>query len=324
MFAKVLICKLAFIFLPLVAFANEVLPPSYPVISEWQGQAWVTGKDGKRKEIKSRLVLREKALIETALLGQVKVQLDDLRSFTLLGTSSVSLPIIGWDSGEVPVVILKNGELHWQQEYKSKGSFNVAVRSDLFEFILPSGNYVLSVYPEKAFAGVKVFEGQMEFSSLNGESSVQVQAGQQAGFQGVLEGGEIAYDVLLKGKKIPRGRLLAVSPIDAAEIAKVAKARRKFEQEKALRQKSARDAQDKLKRDGVICEKPPGKFNECAWVCLNNPKKEKKACLVGPGKASCVRRRCNANGVWADEMVLDAEKFSNSCKAQPRVAPCDY
>lgn len=322
MFAKILICSLALSLLPWTVLAKEALSPSYPVISEWQGQAWVTGKDGKRKEIGARLILREKALIETSLLAQVKVQLDESRSFILLGGSSVSLPVIGWESGEAPIVMLKSGELRWQQE--SKGNFNIAVRSDLFEFILPSGNFILSIYPEKAFAGVKVFEGKMEFSSLNGESSVEVRAGQQAGFQGVLEGGEIAYDVLLKGKKIPRGRLLAISPIDAAEMAAAAEARRKFEQEKARRQKSVQDERDKLKREGVICEKPPGKFNECAWVCLNNPKKEKKLCLVGPGKATCVRRRCNANGVWADEMILDAQKFSNSCGAQPRVAPCDY
>lgn len=308
---------------PLMGVAELKTPP-YPAIKEWQGQAWITGKDGKRQVLRTKLVLRDKALVETSLLGQVKVQLDEKRSLTLLGDSAISLPVISWETGESPILILKRGEFQWQQDLKAKGAYNVAVRSDLFEFILPPGKYTLSVYPEKAFAGVKVFEGSLEFSALNGDESATVKAGQQVGFQGVLEGGEIAYDVLLKGKKIPRGHLASVSSIDATELTKAAEADRKLQQSIARKKKAAQMVIDTLKREGVICQDPPAKFNECAWVCLNNPKKEKKVCLVGAGGASCVRRRCNANGVWADETVLDAEKSGNICKAQSVVAPCDY
>lgn len=315
---------LCLFFAQFIALAVQAKSPSYPAIVEWQGQAWVTGKDGKRVVIKAKQVLREKALIETSLLAEVKVQLDEKRTMVLLGASEVLIPVISWEGGEAPVVILKNGELHWHQAVGEKGAYNIALRSDLFEFLAPAGDYILSIYPDKAFAGVKVFEGSMEFSALNGEESASVTAGKQVGFQGVLEGGEIAYDVLLKGKKIPRGHLTAVSPIDTAEVAKAAEAEKKRKKAEAVREQAKKAAKEKLKREGVICQDPAGRFNECAWVCLNNPKKEKKACLLSKAGVSCVRRRCNANGVWAEEMTLDAEKASSSCKAQPVVAPCDY
>lgn len=298
--------------------------PKYPALREWRGQVWLTGKDGKRLLVRGKQVLREKAFLETSLSGQVKIQLDAQRTLTLLEGGEVSIPVISWESGEAPVVILKKGELHWQQNLKDKGEYNVALRSDLFEFIAPAGDYVLSINPAKAFTSVKMYEGSMQFSALNGDESVLVKAGQQVGFQGVLEGGEIAYDVLLQGKKIPRGQLTAVTAVDMSEIQKAAdveKKRLKKEADKKLHDKAALA---KAKREGYICEAPIAKFNECAWVCLNNPKKEKKACLVGKAGVSCVRRRCNANGEWAEETVLDAEKASTLCRAQPVVAPCDY
>lgn len=326
MIRKSHLAKLLILLMPLSLSAEPVLTksPKYPIIAEWQGQVWLTGKDGQRQILRKTQVLREKAVLETSLLAQVKVQLDEKRSFVLLGGGEVLMPVISWETGEAPILILKYGDLQWHQDLAEKGRYNIALRSDLFEFILPPGDYMLSCYPEKAYAGLKVFQGSLEFAPLNGEESVTVPMGKQVGFQGVLEGGEIAYDVLLKGKKIPRGSLTAVRPIDAAELAQVAEKDRKLKQNIARQKQALQAAKDKLMREGVICKAPSGKFNECAWVCVNNPKKEKKACLTGGGGASCVRRRCNANGQWADETPLSAEKGSNSCKAQPVVAPCDY
>lgn len=297
--------------------------PKYPSIREWQGSAWVTGKDGKRLQVKSKQVLREKALLETSSSGHLKIQLDPVRSVTLLGGTELSIPVISWDGGEAPVLLLKAGELHWVQDPKVKGSYNVAFRSDLFEFLAPPGNYILSMDPHKAFAGVKMYEGSMEFSALNGEESAVVKSGQQVGFQGVLEGKDIAYDVLLKGKKIPKGHLTPVTEIDSAELEMLASVQKKKIQAQAQKKAAEQVAVDKAKKEGFICANPSGKFNDCSWVCLNNPKKEKKACLVASG-ATCQRQRCNANGQWAEQILVDAEKAGTKCKAQPVVAPCDY
>jgi hypothetical protein len=254
----------------------------------------------------------------------VKVQLDEKRHFQVLGTSEVSLPVIGLEKGEAPILILKSGSIRWQQPGEGKPAYNIAVRSDLFEFLAPAGDFIFTMEPSRAFAGVKVISGEMRFSALNGEESVQVKTGQQAGFQGVIEGKDIAYDVLLQGRKIPRGKLSAALPLDDKDLtqfAEEAKIRERADKAKMVQEKKKQEA---IRMEGKICNNPPARFNECAWVCMGNPKKEKKKCLATQAGVSCVRSRCNANGDWADQMPLDAEKASTFCSAKPLVAPCDY
>jgi hypothetical protein len=62
--------------------------------------------------------------------------------------------------------------------------------------------------------------------------------------------------------------------------------------------------------DVEICERPKGYFNQCAWT------------KTGP---DCVRRRCNGNGVWAEETKLPAAAAS-ICPASTGIVvkDCDY
>lgn len=326
MFVKSLpsILKASFLGVILFGHAKVMAASKYPAIQEVRGQAWVSGKDNKKQplSLKSRLI--ERAVIETSDTGIVKVKLDADRSFTVLANSEVLLPTISWEGGEAPVVILEKGSLRWQQLSSEKPAYNVALRSDLFEFLAPKGDFIFSMNSDKAFAGVKVLKGFIEFSALNGEDVAPVKEGQEVGFQGILEGKEIAYDVLLKGKKIPRGHLTPVTAIDKKELALFAGDAEKRQKAADARKAQERKAREEAKKAGAICASPAASFNQCVWICLNNPKKEKKDCLVANEGVSCIRRRCNANGQWAEESQVDAQKSSIICKAQPVVAPCDY
>lgn len=72
-----------------------------------------------------------------------------------------------------------------------------------------------------------------------------------------------------------------------------------------------------------ICQKPNGLLNQCAWHCVNNLKDAKDCATSKPG-VSCVRLRCNANGVWAEETKLPPAD-SSKCKAKGDVVDeCDY
>ncbi|MBO9667391.1 MAG: hypothetical protein J7501_11335 [Bdellovibrio sp.] len=297
--------------------------PKYPLVSEVQGSVSLTGKDGKKTPLRVKAPLQEQALFETSETGLVKVQLDAERTFSVMPGSAVLLPTISWEGGEAPVIILKSGKLRWQQKSKDKVAYNSVLRSDLYEFIPPAGDYIFEMNPAKAYGEVKVFQGAIEFSALNGDESAQVKSGQQVGFQGLLEGKEIAYDVLLKGKKIPRGNLTPVTDISKKEMALFENAEVKRKQAEANREAHAK-AHEEAKKAGNICVKPSGKFNDCSWTCIGNPKSEKKACLVEKAGVSCQRRRCNANGEWSEETTLDAAKASTSCRAQVAVSPCDY
>lgn len=317
---KVILC----VFVSLAGISAVAAPPSYPLISEFQGQVWLTGKDGKKEAVKGKTVLREKAVIQTSATGFAKVLLDESRSFSVLASSEVSIPAISWEGGEAPVLFIRSGDIFWEQDIQKTAAYNTALRSDLFEFIAAPGSYVLSMNPAKALASVKMLEGSMVFSAMNAEESVKVQKGQQVSFQGVLEEGEIAYDILLKGKKIPKGRLTAITAVDASELNKRAENEKKIQAEKAANAKKHKAAEAKFKKEGYICSAPFAKFNQCAWICQNNPKNEKKRCMAANSGVSCVRQRCNANGQWAEVTLLDAEKASSICQAQPLVAPCDY
>lgn len=312
--------KIVGIFLGLLFSYAAIAAPQYPVLSQVSGGAWVTGKEGARKKAANKQRLIEKATLETDENGTLKVSLDAKRSLVLEPGSSVVLPAISWETGEAPLILLKRGRVEWSAPAGEKVPFNVAMHSDLFEFILAPGDFVFTYRPEKAYAGVEVYEGSMEFSAMHGDESVRVHAGEKAGFQGVFENGEIAYDILLKGRKIPRGHLTSVEKIDMKAFK--AEADKKAAHKKASAAAAAAAADDNA--NGAICTKPAGHFNQCAWVCEGNPPKEKKACRLDMEGVSCVRRRCNANGVWAEETPLDAEKTGKICQPQAVVGPCDY
>lgn len=58
-----------------------------------------------------------------------------------------------------------------------------------------------------------------------------------------------------------------------------------------------------------ICDRPKGFLNQCSWNMENG---------------SCVRRRCNANGNWADFTKLPAASASSCAPSGFTVKDCDY
>lgn len=310
---------LGFLFLSGVAVAA----PKYPFVSDLQGKVRWTDKDKKDGKLKNKQVLIEQASLETDAKSQVVVQIDAHRKMRLLPNSRVEMPSISWETGDVPVILLKFGAIRWQEE--AGKTYNIALRSDLFEFLSPQGDVVLTYDPKKALAEAKVIQGSMEFSAMNAEDSALVTAGQKVQFQGVRENDEIVYDVLLKGKKIPRGKLGLVQPFSAEDKAQFSEAQRKKEiamqkQKEAAEKKAAEKPHDK----DAICSEPEGRLNQCAWVCDGNPKKEKKVCHLEKAEVRCLRKRCNANGEWAETTEIPKDKAGSLCGVRAVVKECDY
>lgn len=298
--------------------AQEKKTSSYPRVVAYIGEVVINGQKAPMGRLTFKVPLRERAQFEVGSEGFVEVALDATRSFRVLKNSKVVLPVVNWESGQVPVVLLEKGELQWNQS--GAGSYNIALRSGLFEFIVPEGDFVFAFDPAKAWAGVKVLKGQIVFSGLNAEDEVVVKEGFQGGFQGRIEEGQIAYDILLKGKKIAKGLLTPLTPIPAEELAAPAKSRAAaHKRQKDLEQKK-QQALKQAQKGGAICKNPWGKFNECSYTCEGNPKGAKE-CLLEKG-ASCVRRRCNANGEWAEALKLDPQNNSTTCESSVRVGAC--
>lgn len=200
-----------FIFCSFFTYADV---PKYPHVIDYHGKLTVSTKNGAEVHIEKKILLRESAVIETREDSYLKLQWDAVRYVVIEPKSKVIIPNISWETGEAPILILDQGSMHWDRSERAE--YNVALKSALFEFIAPVGNYVLSIDPVKAYTEIKVIRGSMEFP-MNGEHTVNVQTGQKANFQGILDGNDVAYDVLLKGKKIPRGKLSAVIPFTKEE-----------------------------------------------------------------------------------------------------------
>jgi hypothetical protein len=297
--------------------------PQYPKVAEVQGVVRWTDKDGKETPAKNKQVLIEKAALQTGDKSQVLVEVDAFRQIRLYPNSRLEIPSISWETGEAPVLLLKSGRFRWKDTHIK--AYNVALRSDLFEFLGPPGDFVFTYEPKTAVAEAKALEGSMEFSAMNAEDVALVTAGQKVQFQGVREGDEIVYDVLLKGKKIPRGKLGLVQPLTAEEKKLYSAAReKKADQARHQKEMAEKKAKQTPKDPQAICVSPPARLNHCAWICENNPKKEKKLCRLEKAEVRCLRKRCNANGEWSEETEVAKDKASGLCSAQPLVKECDY
>lgn len=297
--------------------------PKYPLVTDFQGKVRWSDKDDKEGKLKIKQVLIERAALETSEKSEVVVQVDDHRTLRLLPNSRVEFPSISWETGDTPVIVLRHGSIRW---YETPGKkYNIALSSDLFQLISPVGDFVFSYDPKAALAEVKALKGSMEFSVMNAEDSALVTENQKVQFQGVRENDEIVYDVLLKGKKIPRGKLGLVQPFSEEDRQLYSEARLK--KEAVVRHKkeaAAKKALEKPRDAKAICASPDGRLNQCAWVCENNPKKEKKSCRLEVAGVQCLRKRCNANGEWAEATEVPKEKAGSLCGVDPLVKECDY
>lgn len=304
----------------LLAAITSFADNKYPVVLSSSGSVSITGGDNKKIPASKGKILQGKALLEVGPRAQLKIQWDAQRTATFFSDTIVNLPAISWESGEAPLVILKSGQLRWQA--LGAEAYKVAFHSELFEFISPAADFIISFDPKKPQAEVQVFDGRMEFSAMNAEETVLVQKNQKATFVGVLEDGAIAYDILLQGKKIPRGKLAPVQTLSSAEMSLVT---REEDEAKRLNQKKAQEEKARIQKKkvtGQICDRPAARLNDCSWTCEGNPKKA-KTCEIQNKAVSCVRRRCNASGEWAEESKLAGDAKS-LCKSTPVVAPCDY
>ena len=303
--------------------ARQVKLVRYPQVLSYSGNIFIqSGLDNKFRNAKVKEILREKVIIKTEANSRIDIGIDEDRTMTILDSSEVAIPTIAWESGQFTELLLKSGEIMWQQVGAPNN--NIVVKSPVFEVKPPIGISGFFYDEENILAEVKVYAGAMEFSALNAETSVILTAGKSVQFKGVKEDGEVAYDVLLKGRRIPKGQLGKIKDLPESLMkiysSQAVADRKKADLKKILQAK----AKSESLGVGQICAKPGGKLNECSWSCLQNPKYEKNNCLAERSGVSCVRRRCNANGQWGEETNLESAVALLKCKANPVVSACDY
>jgi len=303
---KFQILFLSLLFIPSAGFAQSKI--RYPVVTIANGKVDLI--DGEKvKPLKLSESLKEKAIIRVGDKSQVRIDLSANTSALILENSEVVLPFIAWEDGRVEQIELKKGRLH----VVIGNGDNKTVVTALSRDYLKSGEYIFTYEPLVPQIETVVLSGELEFRGLENEEFVKIKTGEKASFVGVLESGEPVYDVLLKGRKVARGKLNQVQKLSAVDLGSL----KKQVQVKKVLIKKAKAAP---RTEVQICTQPNAELNQCSWVCENNPKKSKDCNLSGG--AVCARYRCNANGEWAERTELT--RLESKCTLRPLVLACDY
>jgi hypothetical protein len=296
-------------------WAQEKNHSKYPFVSQINGPVFLVMKDGKNEKLKKSDVLHEKAHLLLKHGAQVRLELGEKDSLTVLQDSEVDIPLINWESSKVDEISLLSGQIRVDTDESSSRLYTTPITHDAYT----NADFLLTYDPHQGRTHLMVFRGALDFRGLEGELVARVGPGETAYFQSILENGAPSFDVLLKGRRVARGRLSAVDSIPKNELLKYSRA--------TLVQKPAVTAvKKKVRQADQICDEPLAKLNECVWTCEGLPKKlspQIKSCedprLHG---TQCLRRRCNANGEWADPYKIPVSE--GKCQLRPIVAVCDY
>ena len=153
---------------------------------------------------------------------------------------------------------------------------------------------------------IETLEGRVTFMNLDETDSREVAQGEGASYVAPLP---TSSDFIVKGK------LSDVYKMNPEYIAVL---------DTDTRMDVIRVAKRDTATESLICDKPKAALNKCSWRCENNPKGE-KICRTDLDNVRCVRQRCNANGVWADEARMPAAIAPNICPPSGfDVKDCDY
>ncbi len=149
---------------------------------------------------------------------------------------------------------------------------------------------------------VQVIQGRVEIQGLGQAENLVLIANQKAGFQGKVEEGQAAFDILMQGKKVAKGQL---TPI---ETLKVVEKKQLVDWSKTLQYVPPPPKKVVIT---WLCEKPKATYNQCTW----NQETSKL------GETICVQRRCLADGHWGEPTEMPYQQAESLCQNQ-RVGNC--
>lgn len=274
-------------------------------------------------------VIGDQTRIKTPPEGRVGIDWEGERRLTVLEDSEVLIPAVAPDTGEAKIIRVIRGSVRWQGSLKSVPPYTVVLESGLTLLELPNGDFVFHYQPEKAEVTAKVYSGSLDFKAMNAESAIHLVKNQKASFKGLMEGGEIAYDILLAGRKIPQGKMQSIVTMEGMESALFSEENEAQREAARLARIAKAKAVRKAYLDSLQCQKPLAKLNQCSWTCEKSGKlaldsKHRKAFECQGKSIACVRRRCDANGKWVDAKAYEGESALRLCSEVQKVGACDY
>lgn len=287
---------------------NALSSARYPLASDLKGTVSFQEKNKDFVKLKKSTVFKISARISTGEKSLAKIEVDSDTTILLNENSELEIPAISFE-GEVSDLFLVKGEVRIQSRAQNQRFYSTLITHQMASH----ADFILSFNLNELKTRLFVLSGALDFGGTEAEEQARVQAHEKTMFAGIMEDGKPGFDILLGGKKVAKGQLGIVEAIPVSELSVLEKTL-SFEKMKAEAVKKAKAAVVQIK--GQICDKPAGRLNDCSWSCKKWDQKS-KSCLD-----DCVRRRCNANGDWADVFVDKSPQ--SKCASSGVVEPCNY
>lgn len=306
-----------YIFFSLILTTTSVLA-SIPKLKSFVGSPVIQLSDGLRALPVKDKKLDQTFTVKTSASEQIKIELG--KDFYIIVFPESSLKVEGYYitkiDYKVKSVIFNSGRFYLKNGSNLEEDLAVNYQSDFFIWKNSEKNNQREFFVEynPVIAQVRFCAGNQGLSAslFDHETVKKLKFQEGASFQGQKDkAGELEFDLLLEGRKAPKGEwkesftcdfkqiLKEMNDLEAAEIAKI---KNKEQQKKAAEKKR------KAEYDKSLCHEPNGQFNDCLWKLENK---------------SCVRYRCDGQGQWKDRQVL-SKSNQYQCETMARVNACDY
>ncbi len=259
--------------------------------SPWTRKSWVADR--------LALELKENA--------QTKIELNPQLILTVYGPAEFEIPTIGWETRHFKEIKLVKGSI--RLEVKDRSPFEFDLSTPFFRIKPPSGIWVVNIDQDRALADILALKGNLEVAALNSEDKVSLKTGERVTFRGLLEEREISYDLLLEGRKIPKGKWTAVEKLASTEIKKFSLESERERLIQVQKRQAQTQATQQKRQAGDLCTQPKGSLGECLWQKV---------------KADCIRTRCAADGKWKDPQIVGLSFCDKASGWSSTPKACDY
>lgn len=294
----------------------------FPVVAEVDDVENVAWKkhEGNNIVLKKRMTIREQDVLETGSKGKLQIKFKDGNVLTLTPKTKLKVTTMIYQperQEKRTVLDLLKGKIRNKVHQKYKGAnshYRVRTKSAVAgvrgtDFVVSFGQ----LKNQKIETKIETLTGDVTLMSPDETQKISIKKGQYASFVATADSANVFDDEDIS-EFVNRGYLTPVYEMNEDEIEEINKETELF----------ARTATKPLVPIvKSICSQPMGEINQCAWFCVNNPKGE-KVCRAELPNVQCIRKRCNANGDWADETRLPSS-FKDTCVGNKvLVGPCDY
>ena len=309
-----------------------------------KGKSWVL-REGRKRKTRIGLKVFEKDIIETSASGKVKILFKDKNVLNVVPDSKIQLTEITLNTKDKDrtMIDLMYGTIRSKVKKKYDGANNnyYRVRTRAAIAGVRGTDFVVSYKPGSSELETKV-------STLTGKVELAGRLSQRD--QGkLLETQEEKLKVgitpgMAASHRIDKSRLPSSTKLSQVDLEKYASKgyltaayKMSAEEIRELREKTryeqsgSEEEEDEIgshkvsdaSQQEMTCSAPQAPFNHCMWKCVGNPAGEDR-CRTDLSGVKCQRKRCNANGKWAEVTRIPAS-HSDFCPAQGvKLQDCDY